>query len=260
MPYILLHCIGLLAAAPVEDWRQEIEQRYQTRISVIRVQFDSVRNEMRLPATLDDPAVARVYLTDAAFRQQFAVAHALTINLPDRHLIFLNLGFASQWAGSEDGLLAHELGHVWLDRQGFRAPPFVPGPRACLAIQSADIPQHALIRAETARRGLPWRDYLITSFRAALGGFESAAEPRLTPCQKVVLIGQWLDMRLSGLEADFDGYQRLNQLYTDRFPDLIPIAGMLETYLLQTNLNAPAAFARAVQYVHGELEKLMIGE
>jgi hypothetical protein len=251
----LLAITAAWAGSPADEWKKEIEQTYGVRILIEPVRFDYLRNSLMLSPRAEDPESAQPYLTNPSFLKELSAAHALTVNTADRHLIFINLMYSDQFRGAEDGLLEHELGHIWLTSRGLASLPFKPGPRACVAIHASDIPAHVLIRAETERRGSDWRKYLVSNAKIELKNLQSgSAAADLSPCQKLATVSQWLDLRLGITASGWDGYARLDGLYAERYPALLPVVTKLEEYLKQGDFGTPAAYAVAVEFVREELD------
>lgn len=263
---IRLYCIGWvlmasLEASPLEEWRREIELRTGGRIAVVPVHTDPERNEMRLPEDLDAARIARRYLADDSFRRELTLAQALTINHRgpegEIHLILLNMALADQWKGAEEGLLAHEVGHIWLDAMGLRAPAFQPGPRACIGIHAGDIPQHVLIRAEAERRGISTRPHLLGNLRMALAALESGKATRdPPPCARLALLSQILDARVGVTAEQWDERSRFLQLFESAYPEVASQAPAIEERLRLADLTDREQLEAVTEFVRRQLERL----
>ncbi len=263
---MLPHCIVVvfcLAAAsipasgyggPLEQWKQEAGQLSGGTIEVIRI---GGRTSPKLPEV-----VARA-MADPSFRQNLAAAHALTVNWegPQRaHYVLLNMALAGQWENTEEGLLAHEVGHIWLNARGFHSPAYEPGPRACVGILAGDIPQHILIRDEMARRGIDGSRYWLGNLELAMHstGKSSGNLPRrLEPCQKLVVLSQWMDARLGATPDTWPEWECFEALQRKVYSWLLPYADTLENLLRGAHLRMPAEFARTVMRVRTLLESIL---
>jgi hypothetical protein len=161
--FLLAMQLPLALPAPLEDWKAEIEARAFNRIEIVRIPGD--------PVPVEDSEVLYSYFNRPDFRDSFSRAQALTFRYEkegrSRSLILLNLPMMQQTQNSPAALIAHELGHLWLASLGFIPPAYEPGPRGCLAIHSGDIVQHILLRAESDRRGIPWRPSYERDYTAA---------------------------------------------------------------------------------------------
>ncbi|MCX6609350.1 MAG: hypothetical protein NTW74_00685 [Acidobacteria bacterium] len=156
--------------APLEEWKAEIEARAFHRIEIIRVPGDPVPDE--------DREVLFSYFNRPDFAAQFSRTQALTFRYEKagrtRSLILLNLPMMQSTQNSPAALIAHELGHLWLASLGFSPPVYEPGPKGCLSIHTGDIVQHILLRAESDRRGIPWRPSYERDYTAASESLRNA--------------------------------------------------------------------------------------
>lgn len=245
------------ASQGVEEWRTELEQSSGEPLIVARLTPDSAGAAAALG--LPHGEVLARFMADPSFLEQLSHAHALTVNYagpePPAHFIVLNLAREDEWGGVEDGLAGHELGHIWLDLQGFRSPPFQPGPRACIAVHAGDIVQHVLIRAEMRRRGIDAVPYWLRNLKATAASFE---EPpvELTPCQRLVLLNQWLDFRFSFRPEDWDGYAAFEERFAARYPEIVRIGTEIEGAIRRINIATLPGYAYAVGLVRSRLSML----
>jgi hypothetical protein len=236
----------------LEQWKREAGELSGGTIEVLRIGGGSASQANPQPL----PEVAARALSDASFRQNLAAAHALTVNWegpPRAHYVLLNMALAGQWKDAEEGLLAHEIGHIWLNARGFRSPPFEPGPRACLGILAGDIPQHILIRAEIERRGISGSRYWLGNLELAMQ-LTGKSPPKLEPCQKLVVLSQWMDARLGATPDTWAEWECFEALQRKIHPWLLPYADTLENLLRGADLRTPAGFAGTVERVRTLLE------
>ncbi|MEO7650448.1 MAG: hypothetical protein ABIZ80_08255 [Bryobacteraceae bacterium] len=262
---IVIHCIFLALVAVSESrasdenlvqWGEEIE-RTAGRIVFTPVRRESGRGEWRLPASQERQDIILQYLRDSSFEAELAAAHALTVNwergAERYHFIVLNMDLAGQWENAREGLLGHELGHVWLHAKGLVSPPFEPGPDACISIQSADIVQHILIRAEMERRGISSKEYLLNNLKISLDALEKPGGARLTRCQRAIALSHWLDFR-HGLEGgDWEEADRYEARHRDRYPDISRLGDEIEKYLREHEITGRESFLQAVAFVRERL-------
>ncbi|MGH9662265.1 MAG: hypothetical protein ACRD96_27190 [Bryobacteraceae bacterium] len=229
-------------AGSLEDWKKEIEQTSGARIALLHVFADPATGEVKAPP-LD--GVVRRALENESFRRELFRAHALTIHDDGepgpRHFILVNMSLADQFKGVEDGLVAHELGHIWLHRRGLRSPAFEPGPEACLAIHSGDIVQHALIHPELARRG-----FSLDYFRRNLTAFfDAPADSSGDPCQALVAVSYLADAAHIALS------------HPPQSPQATESAAAIVARLRDTpDLSDAEQFSAAVDFVRQQLERL----
>lgn len=239
-------------------WVGEIESLSGGKVILARIYTDPLRNQLQLPADADEPQVLARYLSDPGFRAQFTAAHALSLNYqgPEGrlHYVLLNMAFGDQWAAEgEEGLIGHELGHAWLNARGYRAPEYVPGPRACVASLAGDIVQHVLIRAEMDRRGIPFREFWVRQLEA------ENPESGAGPCRRLILLAQLVDARLGLGQARWEDLARLEEKVARSNPLIPPYAGAISEFLRGAELGSEAGFGRALEFVRRQLERLYDG-
>ncbi len=190
----LLLALQLPVALPdvLETWKSEIEARTFQRIEILRIPGDSV------PA--EDREVLFSYFSKPDFAAQFQQMQAMTFRYElaskTRSLILLNVPRMQMSQNSPAALIAHELGHLWLASLGFAPPIYEPGRRGCLAIHAGDIVQHILLRAESDRRGIPWRTAYERDYTAASESLKNA--PPQGPgddCMRAQRLSLMMDVR-----------------------------------------------------------------
>jgi hypothetical protein len=198
LPALLL-ALQLPVALPnaLEEWKAEIEARTFQRIEIVRIPGD--------PIPAEDRDVLFSYFEKPDFAASFQQAQALTFRYErggkSRSLILLNLARMQVTQNSPAALIAHELGHLWLASLGFSPPVYEPGPRGCLAIHTGDMIQHILLRAESDRRGIPWRSSYERDYTAASESLKGA--PTAGPgddCLRAQRLSLMLDVR-TGFET-----------------------------------------------------------
>ncbi len=265
-PCTLFACISIACAAAfaqsahvklpeaLAGWAEETERLSGGKIALARIYTDPLRNALVLPEDAPYPELLSQYFSDPSFRAQFAAAHALSVNHsgPEGriHFILLNMSLSEQWTGAEDEVLAHELGHAWLNARGYRAPSFEPGPRACIATITGDLAQHVLIRAEVARRGLGYRNYSNRQIDAEL------PEPAAAPCRRLILLVHLVDARL-GLERE--RWAALEDRLRRTNPLVPACADQIEAYLRQSDLTSTSGFEAALKTIRPLVERLYDG-
>ncbi len=184
----------------VEGWRRETEALLGGPVKILTLPAEDLAEE--------DRALLDAYWANPAFQQAFARAQALTLSVRWggvlRPYVLLN---REQIANSRQDvaiLVAHELGHVWLQAQGMLPPRFAGG---CLAAHVGDIVQHARIRQEMDRRGVDWRPSYRRDYQWAWersrGGTGGATGDECFRAQRLSLM---LDVRL-GFGAEEGGWR-----------------------------------------------------
>jgi hypothetical protein len=239
---------GALDPGALDQWKRDAEALSGAPIQILRIGG--------MPLAL--PGVVARALGDESFRRNLAAAHALTIHwdgVEKAHYVLLNMALAAQWKDAEEGLLAHEIGHIWLNAAGYRTPPYESGPVACLSVISADIPQHILIRAEVERRGIAASRYWLGNLELAKRSIEGRRPTgRLDPCQKLVVLSQWMDARLGASPDSWTEWDCFESLYAKTYPSLKPHADALASLLRPLDLRGREQYQSALRSVRERLE------
>lgn len=250
-----MYILGLIlvAAAPLgerlETWRREIEQRGEP-VVVVRVETDRETNRLRVP----DARLAGL-LAREGLAEQFRRTQAMTVNYRGAdgrvHFIVVNLDRAAEFQDAEEALVAHELGHAWLDGLGFHSLPTLGEAEPCLAIHASDIVQHVLIRRELDRRGIPYREHWIRSLEPALEALRKSGPPpaKGDPCDKLARLALWTDVRLGLTPEAWSRYGEFDRAFRRAFPELADAVEEMVTVLGAVDLTARERFERALVYV-----------
>lgn len=244
-------------------WKEEIEAVRQSKVVLARVFTDRARNELILPADAAERPILRQYFLNPAFVAEFVHMHAATLNHIGAggliHFIVLNMARAEEWAGYEDAVLAHELGHVWLFVNNYPAPAFEGRENSCIAIQAGDAVQHVLIREEIRRRGIEflpfWKRNLATQLETLLA-HSPADFAGLPLCRQVSLLTQWVDVRLGLSPQTWADYDRFSEAMTRSFPMLAPAVGEVVELLSGADLHDRDAYARVQREVLARMYRL----
>ena len=212
----ILPLTGLLG-----DWATELSQLSKRQVVVISLRPGE------LPAQEPHRSVAKQHFAAESFGKMFASAQALSLNPPATaggyQYIFVNQDLAPKDPEAFTGLLAHELGHLWIKAQGYPAPRYLAGEAGCLSVAAGDALQHILMRSEMDRRGFQWRAGFVSQLEPALHKMEedakdqAAAVPR---CQKLAQVSLWLDVALGITARDWLQRGRFLELLEQRFPDV----------------------------------------
>lgn len=241
---------------PLAQWKEEIEAVRGSKVVLARVFTDRARNEILLPEDAGERPILRQYFLNPAFLAEFVHMHAANLNhIGDGgliHFILLNMARAEEWAGHEDAVLAHELGHVWLFVNDYPAPAFEGRDDSCVAIQAGDAVQHVLIREEIRRRGIDflpfWRRNLHTQLETLLA-HPPDAFTGLPLCRQVSLLTQWVDVRLGLSPETWEDYDRFSEAMARCFPRLAPAVDELAGLIGRADLRDPETYARVQRQV-----------
>lgn len=171
----------------VLQWKSEIESKLGGAVTIVQ-------------SAEEAPELA-AYFANPAFQAALDRAQALTLSLRAngqlRPYILLNWARLRQSPNDPAMLVAHELGHIWLQSQGFFPPKFSGGADACLAIHSGDVVQHEYIRREMDRRGLDWRSGYQLDYEASLAAARLADRvPAGDACLRAQRLSLMMDLRL----------------------------------------------------------------
>ncbi len=154
---------GLPLSEALEEWKREIEAKLAGRVQIVAVPGGELEEEDSdlLNGQMANPALV------AAFERAQALTISVRVGARLRPFVLLNKKRIEATRNDASTLVAHELGHIWLQAQGLFPPRFGAGARACLAVHAGDIVQHEWIRAELDRRGIGWRENYARDYEAA---------------------------------------------------------------------------------------------
>jgi hypothetical protein len=258
--YFTLAAFAPAADGSLDQWRREIEAA-GVKLAVVRVATDPARQEMRLQGEPPHRPILVSYLSNDRFRAELLAAHALTVTHRAEGqtyaFVVLNLAREAEWRPFETGLLAHELGHVWLESQGYQGLPFSGAEDACVAVHANDIVQHILIRAETRRRQIDGVDYWLAKLLPLIQDLEQD-HPRmpLPACAELTLLSHWLDARLGVAAEDWLPLTPVAARFASRYPELAEVADELEAVLRPANLIDRDAYRAALHSTHQQIQAL----
>ena len=251
----------LTLSTPLADWATEIGRLTGSPVVILRLQNGvppNVEPHRRL--------IAR-YFTDPSFVEMFSAAQAMSINPKDPlvkfQYVLINNQLAPQDSGGVEGLVAHELGHLWIKAQGFSTAQFVPGKTACLSVVTGDIVQHIVMRNELDRRQIQWRPAWIRGIEPALAQLEKDADrsgDKVPVCQKLAQILLWVDIKLGISVNDWPKRTRFLELMAIRFPEVATIAEPLCDSLGNAQLLNKQVHREALVSVFGVLKKFAISQ
>lgn len=261
-PFLLdLLCVAAALSTPrIEQWRREIEARGRGRVIVVEVETSADQQEISFPADTPHGAVLRRYFLEESFAAQFASSHALNINYfgPEGrlHFVLLNLARSGEWRDFPEALLGHELGHAWLDVNGFRSPEYAGAAGGCLAVHAGDIVQHVLIRQELAQRGIAYDDYWIRNLEQALERLEAdapGAGRAVSSCETAQRLAMWTDVRLGLSGGKWPAFGRFDAAMRRAFPDLAPVVEEMESRLRKADVRRRTVYRLALEFVSARL-------
>ncbi|MEB2363371.1 MAG: hypothetical protein HUU41_14695 [Bryobacteraceae bacterium] len=226
----------------LSEWKSEIEAASNGRLIPVRIFTDPANREIRLPTDIPAIEVLERYLRDTAFLEQFALAHALTIDYQgvEGRLFFvlLNMALAGEWEGAEEALLAHEFGHVWLNLNGYPSLAF-RGTEACVALHASDIVQHELLRQDFRRRGIDYDSFWIRNLERArleLASRQKQAAQE-SPCRRLAGLTLWIDVRLGLTSREWAHRDEFLAALDGRYPEWRELAAELAQHIEKADLR-----------------------
>lgn len=186
----LLFALQMQLSLPetVEAWRREIEAKLGGPIRIVQTSEDA-------------PELAG-YFANPSFQAAMARAQALTLSLRSegqlRPYVLLNWARLRESANDPAMLFAHELGHIWLQANGYFPPKFNDATQPCLAVHIGDIVQHERIREEMDRRSIDWHKGYQLDYEASLAAARLADRvPAGDACLRAQRLSLMIDIRQS---------------------------------------------------------------
>jgi hypothetical protein len=267
----MLRCLVLFAAVPLVGqtltpalmrWRQEIEAR-GTPVYITRVDYNPARNTIGLPQDAPRRDIFASYLRSPAFLNDFQHLYAASITHKEEgkesYLILLNTARADEWRDAEEAVLAHELGHHWLQSLGYPAPAYQPGPLSCVSMFAGDVVQHVLIRQELDRREINHRGLMARVLDATARHL--AANPKPPASDRCLLVrqaAQLADAILGMSGAPWPGREAYDAAWREKLPDIEVPVGKIVRYLRNRDVAPLDAHKEAVQFAYEQLLALYL--
>lgn len=259
LPFLLAQVLTL--SGPLGDWATEIGRLTGSPVVILGLQNGEPPN-----AEPHRRLITR-YFTNPSFVEMFSAAQAMSINPKDPvvkfQYVLINNQLAPRDIAGVDGLVAHELGHLWIKAQGFSTAQFVPGKTACLSVITGDVVQHIVMRNELDRRQIQWRPAWIRGIEPALTQLEKDVDrtgDKVPVCQKLAQILLWVDIELGISSKDWPKRTRLLELMAIRFPEVASIAEPLCDGLRNAQLLNKQVHRAALVSVFGVLKQFAISQ
>ena len=259
LPFLLAQVLTL--SGPLGDWATEIGRLTGSPVVILRLQNGEPPN-----AEPHRRLITR-YFTNTSFVEMFSAAQAMSINPKDPvvkfQYVLINNQLAPRDIAGVDGLVAHELGHLWIKAQGFSTAQFVPAKTACLSVITGDVVQHIVMRNELDRRQIQWRPAWIRGIEPALTQLEKDVDrtgDKVPVCQKLAQILLWVDIELGISSKDWPKRTRLLELMAIRFPEVASIAEPLCDGLRNAQLLNKQVHRAALVSVFGVLKQFAISQ
>lgn len=247
----------LVLSRQLASWVQEIQVQGRCELVILPVFPDAAG----LPRYAGPPGILRPELAkffeNLAFLREFEAMHAANVNVRLEaggwlSAVVLNMRRYYEWAPYLDAVIAHELGHVWLHVLDYPAPVFTGQQDACVAVAAQDMVQHPLIRDEQRRREIPYWPYWEFKLATQLRFLESVEQPlekTLPACRQVVLMSEWVDMRLGLNEDQWPALGQLEKQLRRHFPSLVPFVESLAELVGSQDLRQRPVYERTLKEV-----------
>lgn len=255
---------ALVLTAALASWKADIEAKSGTPVYLAVVEHNQADNTFTLDASTPHRELFTQYLTQESFLNQFSRMYSVMIHRkePDGNsfLIMLNGAKRREWAGFEEALIAHELGHAWVKAEGYATPLFVNNRWACVSIHAGDITQHVLIRAEMERRGIDHKTFWIKSLESATQQLEAAGPPpEGERCLRVQQVAQLVDVILGLKSGEWAGRARYELDVRKNMPEVESTVNEVLNYLGKHDLTNRGEHREALKFVFEKLKDLAYG-
>jgi hypothetical protein len=173
------------------------------------------------------------------------------------YLVLFNGMRQAEWAGHEEAVIAHELGHAWIKAKGLPTPLFVDNAWACVGVHAGDIPQHVLMRAELDRRAIDHRTFWLAGLDAAAKEMETKPPPPDSDrCARVRVAAQWADVKLGLKEGEWPGRARYEAAVRRQMPQVEETVNEIVKALQGKNLEDRDTHRQALRFVFERLKDL----
>jgi hypothetical protein len=237
-----------MGSARVLEWKRETEERLGGPIVEVRVEPGAAY-----------PPLLRQLLKEASMAELLGRAHALSVHYrgPEGniHYILFNIALEPEWGPFADALLAHEIGHAWLNVSGYPSPPFRSGPDACVPVLATDIVQHILIREQAVKRGIDMDGYWLSNLTKTLENIENAGD--IPHCEKLTQLTHFMDAQLGFTEGRWPPLKRLRSAFAKVYPDLTAPAKLLEDRLGGARLDPGSYYENALTFTLDLLQRVL---
>jgi hypothetical protein len=242
------------------QWRQEIEKEGRP-VHITKVDHDPANNTYGLPRGTPHRELFAGYLRTSEFLADFQHLYAATVTHnakgAEAYLIMLNMARFDEWKDAAEAVLAHELGHLWLQSRGYPAPAYQPGPLSCVSMFSGDVVQHILIRQELDRRGIQHRRLAQRVLDATARHL--AANPKPPESDRCLLVrqaAQLVDAALGMRGESWPGREAYDAIWRDKLPEIEAPAASLITYLRNRDVSPREAHQEAIKFAYEKLAGL----
>lgn len=251
----------LALTVALAGWKADIEAQSGTPVHIAVAEYDQPSHTYRLADGAPRRDLFATYLKNENFTRQFQQMYAVMVHHKatdgNAFLILLNGIRQAEWAGHEEAVIAHELGHAWIKARGLPTPVFIDNAWACVGVHAGDIPQHVLMRAELDRRGIDHRTFWLAGLDAAAKEMETKpAPPESDRCARVRVAAQWADVQLGLKAGEWAGRARYEAAVRGQMPEVEETTNIIVKYLQGKNLEDRAVHREALKFVFEKLKDL----
>lgn len=243
------------------EWQRAIEQVGKISVVLLRLPANSQTTALNLPPETPRKDILAAYTDQNGFVSQYRGAQAMTVNSVgvDGRVSFVLINPLLAGSGaSEEAVIAHEFGHIWLKAKRYPAPAYTGGEAACLSVHALDAVQHILIREEMERRQVKWKEPWFTGLEAALRQMEgeSGAAEGVSRCQTLGQVAMWVDVALGA--RDWPRREPFLAAMRRRFPGIVPAAEEITGHLRGLDVADLARHRAALEFVFGRMKRLAL--
>jgi hypothetical protein len=232
----------------LREWKAEIEANGRL---VFLARAYSADGQWSFPPDTEQRRAFLQIVARPDYARQLSSAHAMTANLPvgGRRVSFivLNMSRAAEWQAFEDPILAHELGHVYLDVRGYRSPGLGPGTPVCETVHTGDLVQHVLIRREMTRRGIDYVAWMTATLAPVTELLQTTSPAGGSKCAQLARLSMWLDASLGLTTDDWPRLPEFLDVLNRSFPELAPIEAGLRDRLAAMDVSSRAGYHAALK-------------
>lgn len=251
----------LALTVALAGWKADIEAQSKTPVHIAVADYNQPSHTYHLADSVPRRELFASYLKSEHFTRQFQQMYGVMIHhkAPGDHafLILLNGMRQAEWAGHEEAVIAHELGHAWIKALGLPTPVFLDNAWACVSVHAGDIPQHVLIRAELDRRGIDHRTFWLLGLDMAAKQMEAnPPPPESDRCARVRVAAQWADVRLGLKEGEWPGRARYEAAVRKQMPEVEETVEEIVNDLQGKKLEDRDVHRAALKFVFERLKDL----
>lgn len=246
-------------------WKAEIEKQSGVPVHCARLYVERGAGILDIPEDAPEAVLlASLFQGRPELKMEFLPMQAMNLAYDDgaaRHqFVLINMARREEFAGGEEGLIAHEFGHIALQAKGYRLPVYDGGPLACEALHVGSMVQHALIRKELTRRGFDQETVWVRNLDEALPRYENAAAagagPDANPCARLAQLSLATDVVAGLSEQRWPNRGRYLTALRKKDPRLVAAAEAIAADFTQGAMSTPEQYEVMLDRVRQRVEAL----